>query len=123
MAGARVLGFPLGPASDFDVSGQGWRLCYRAEPPRQDRAYGAYVLTGPASAGEAVRVRAQYRAGLSQDPLFFVIDRHPDPARLERAARACGLGGPVVDGAARIVDGSRNNYPEDTGRWSVSQVY
>jgi len=123
VSGTRVLGFPLGASGDFDVSGGGWRLCYRGEPPRQDRAHGAYVLSGRTAAGEPVRVRAEYRAGLSQEPLFFVIDRHPDMARLERAARACGLSGPVVEGAARVVDGTRNNYPEDTGRWTVAQLY
>ena len=118
-----MLRFPLGARESFDVSASGWRLCHRAEAPRQDRAYGEYVLVGPAPAGAPVPLRVGYRAGLSQEPMFFVIDRRVISADLVRAARACGVEGAVRDGAARIVDGTRNNYPEDTGRWTVSAVY
>jgi hypothetical protein len=117
------LRFPLGARESFDVSGSGWRLCHRAEPPRQDRAYGEYLLVGPAAPGAPLSLRAGYRAGLSQEPMFFVIDRRVVSADLVRAARACGVEGPVRDGAARIVDGTRNNYPEDTGRWTAAAVY
>jgi hypothetical protein len=55
--------------------------------------------------------------------MFFVIDRRAISADLVRAARACGVEGTVTDGAARIVDGTRNNYPEDTGRWTVASVF
>jgi len=123
VAGRPEVRFPLGARESFDVSGGGWRLCHRAEPPRQDRAYGQYVLVGPAPARAPVSLRVSYRAGLSQEPMFFVIDRRAISADLVRAARACGVGGAVPDGAARIVDGTRNNYPEDTGRWTVSAVF
>ena len=123
VAGRPEVRFPLGARESFDVSGGGWRLCHRAEPPRQDRAYGQYVLVGPAPARAPVSLRVSYRAGLSQEPMFFVIDRRAISADLVRAARACGVGGAVTDGAARIVDGTRNNYPEDTGRWTVSAVF
>jgi hypothetical protein len=102
----------------------GWRLCHRAEPPRQDRAYGEYVLTGTSPRpGESARLRVAYRAGLSQDPMFFVIDRRASSVDLVRAARHCGVAGGVLDGAARIVDATHNNYPEDTGRWTVASAY
>jgi hypothetical protein len=123
VAGRPEVRFPLGARESFDVSGGGWRLCHRAEPPRQDRAYGQYVLVGPAPARAPVSLRVSYRAGLSQEPMFFVIDRRAISADLVRAARACGVGGAVTDGAARIVDGTRNNYPEDTGRWTVGAVF
>jgi len=123
VAGRPEVRFPLGARESFDVSGGGWRLCHRAEPPRQDRGYGQYVLVGPAPARAPVSLRVSYRAGLSQEPMFFVIDRRAISADLVRAARACGVGGAVTDGAARIVDGTRNNYPEDTGRWTVSAVF
>jgi 4-amino-4-deoxy-L-arabinose transferase-like glycosyltransferase len=123
VAGRPEVRFPLGARESFDVSGGGWRLCHRAEPPRQDRAYGQYVLVGPAAPRAPVSLRVAYRAGLSQEPMFFVIDRRAISADLVRAARACGVGGAVTDGAARIVDGTRNNYPEDTGRWTVSAAY
>jgi len=123
VAGAPVLRFPLGAREPFDVSGGGWRLCHRAEAPRQDRAYGEYALVGPAPARVPVPLRVDYRAGLSQEPMFFVIDRRAISADLVRAARACGVEGTVTDGAAHIVDGTRNNYPEDTGRWTVAGVF
>ena len=124
VGGAPVLRFPLGARADFDVTDGAWRLCHRAEAPRQDRAYGAYVLMGTSPApGRPLALRAEYRAGLSQDPMFFVIDRRPSSDGLLRAARACGVTGAVEDGAARVVDASHNNYPEDTGRWTVAAVY
>jgi hypothetical protein len=55
--------------------------------------------------------------------MFFVIDRRAASPDLVRAARECGVEGAVTDGAARIVDGTRNNYPEDTGRWTVAAVF
>src|SRR5438552_4955717 len=124
VGGAPVLRFPLGARADFDVTDGAWRLCHRAEAPRQDRAYGAYVLMGTSPApGRPLALRAEYRAGLSQDPMFFVIDRRPSSDGLLRAARACGVTGAVEDGAARVVDARHNNYPEDTGRWTVAAVY
>lgn len=124
VGGAPVLRFPLGARADFEASGVGWRLCHRAEPPRQDRAYGEYVLTGTSPRpGESARLRVAYRAGLSQDPMFFVIDRRASSVDLVRAARHCGVAGGVLDGAARIVDATHNNYPEDTGRWTVASAY
>ena len=68
-------------------------------------------------------MRISYRAGLSQDPMFFVVDRRPAAADLARAARECGFTGTVTEGAARVVDATHNNYPEDTGRWRVAGVY
>lgn len=122
--GQPALRFPLGAHEDFDVAGGGWRLCQRAEPPRQDRAYGEYVLFGPPPRpGAPVAFRAEYRAGLSQEPLFFVIDRRAPSVDLARAASRCGAGLSLIDGAARIVDATHNNYPEDTGRWTVGAVY
>lgn len=119
-----TLRFPLGSTADFDVRGEAWRLCHRAEAPRQDRAYGAYVLLGRARApGRPLALRARYGAGLSQDPMFYVIDRRRAAADLEPAHRACDPSAPLVDGAARIVDGSHNNYPEDTGRWTAAALY
>jgi 4-amino-4-deoxy-L-arabinose transferase-like glycosyltransferase len=123
VAGAPTLRFPLGARESFEASGGGWRLCHRAEPPRQDRAYGEYVLVGPAPARAPLPLRVAYRAGLSQEPMFFVIDRRAASSDLVRAARACGASGAITDGAALIVDGTRNNYPEDTGRWTVAAVF
>ena len=68
-------------------------------------------------------LRIAYRAGLSQEPMFFVVDRRPMAEDLARAAQECGAGGAIADGAARVVDATHNNYPEDTGRWRVAGVY
>jgi 4-amino-4-deoxy-L-arabinose transferase-like glycosyltransferase len=123
IAGTPLLRFPLGARESFEASGGGWRLCHRAEPPRQDRAYGEYVLVGPAPGRAPLSLSVAYRAGLSQEPMFFVIDRRAASPDLVRAARQCGVEGAVTDGAARIIDGTRNNYPEDTGRWTVAGVF
>ncbi|HUG53054.1 MAG TPA: hypothetical protein VMR21_05615, partial [Vicinamibacteria bacterium] len=122
--GVPTLRFPLGAGADFEVSGGGWRLCHHAQPRRQDRAYGHYVLSGPPPRpGRPVPLRAQYRAGLSQDPMFFVIDRRASTADLVPSARACGVTGAVQDGAAEVLDASHNNYPEDTGRWTAAALF
>jgi hypothetical protein len=122
--GAAVLRFPLGAREDFDREGGGWRLCQRAEP-RDDRAYGTYVLIGPApQAAAPLALTARYRAGLSQEPMFLVIDRKRAKGDFHEAARRCGAAElPLVDGAARLIDARHNNYPEDTGRWTVAAVY
>ena len=123
VAGAPVLRFPLGAAGPFEAEGSGWRLCHRPEAPRQERAYGEYVLMASAAPAGALPLRISYRAGLSQDPMFFVVDRRPSAADLARAARECGFQGAITDGAARVLDATHNNYPEDTGRWRVASVY
>ncbi len=119
--GGDVLRFPLGAREDFVREGGGWRLCHHPDPV-DDRARGAYVLAGEPRPGAPLALSARYRAGLSQEPMFFVIDRKraAPPAAV---AAACAPGRPVTDGAARVVDGTHNNYPEDTGRWAVAAVY
>ena len=39
------------------------------------------------------------------------------------AAADCGFEGAVVAPFARLLDGTKNNYPEDRGRWKVARVY
>jgi hypothetical protein len=29
----------------------------------------------------------------------------------------------LVKGVERLIDASRNNYPDDTGRWRVAEIY
>jgi hypothetical protein len=61
---------------------------------------------------------------MSLRPLLFSLDPEGDPAALGELAEHCGLrkGEVIVDGA-EIVSASSNSYPEDTGRWSVAEVY
>ena len=76
---------------------------------------GTYVLSGPAAAGRPITLRAVYRTGMAHDALFFVVD-----ARRPRGdTAACGAA-TATSGVARILDATRNNYPEDTGRWTVT---
>jgi hypothetical protein len=124
--GRRVLAFPLGSEADFDVEEGADRLCYRAEAPRQDKAYGHYFLLGSfGNGGEAVPLSVRFRTGMTLDPLFFVIDRKSDRGTRAAAYARCSPspGVPLVDGAGRILDATKNNYPEDTGRWYASAVY
>jgi hypothetical protein len=56
--------------------------------------------------------------------MFLVIDRKRAKGDFHEAARRCGAAElPLVDGAARLIDARHNNYPEDTGRWTVAAVY
>ena len=125
VAGRRVLDVPLGRREDFDVAAPPYRLCHRAEPPRQDKPYGVYLLVGPAGPlGQPLPLELRFRTGMSVDPMFYVVDRRRDPKELADAAARCGAGGlPFVHGASRVLDATRNNYPEDTGRWTAAAVY
>jgi hypothetical protein len=133
-AAAAPFSFPLGARRDFDVAAGAVRLCQRAEGERGEKAYGSYLLLGPTAAvagpgafavGQPVRFHLRFRTGMSQQPMFFVIDR----GRPERETAAQGArcdappGTALVDGAARVLDAAHNNYPEDTGRWAVDRVF
>lgn len=124
--GRPVLTFPLGRREDFDVESPPYRLCHRAGGLRGDKPYGAYYLLGPATApGRSLGLEVRFKTGMSAAPMFFVVDRKSDPGELKAGLGRCGLSEPIpfVRGAVRILDGSRNNYPEDTGRWTVTGVF
>jgi 4-amino-4-deoxy-L-arabinose transferase-like glycosyltransferase len=124
VAGRRVLDVPLGRRDDFETAAPPYRLCHRAEPS-PDKPYGRWLLIGPGgAAGAPLPLELRFRTGMSVDPMFYVVDRRRDPAELEGLIAACGAAGrPFVPGAARVIDATRNNYPEDTGRWTVAAVY
>ena len=117
--GRTVLRFPLGATWDFEAEGGGYRLCHAFEAVRGEKPYGVYVLRGPATAGHPLRLRVRFRTGMGHDPLFYVVDSRRDPASL---GASCGAT-TATPGAARILDATKNNYPEDTGRWTVTGVY
>jgi len=121
MDGRALLRFPLGATWSFETEGAGYRLCHTSEGIRGEKPYGVYVLSGPADAGRPAALRVQFRTGMGHDPLFYVVD-----ARRMLAGGApvgtCGAAA-ATPGAARILDASKNNYPEDTGRWTVTGVF
>ena len=123
-----VLTFPLGSDSDFDVRSDGYRLCHRSEGRRSDHAYGAYVLVFPQRSHRphsgSAELTVRYRSGMSLRPLTFSVDPGADASTLSDLAQHCGLGKDELRaGAVEVVSAARNSYPEDTGRWSVLEVY
>jgi hypothetical protein len=120
----RVLSFPLASDSDFEIREDGYRLCHLAEGMRGDHAYGAYVLAFPTRRSEPLTFLTRYRSGMSLRPLLFSLDPEGDLSTLRGLADTCGLSrNDVLLAGAEIVSASRNSYPEDTGRWSVAEVY
>jgi 4-amino-4-deoxy-L-arabinose transferase-like glycosyltransferase len=122
--GVPAITLPLGARQDFVQEQPPWRLCYRAEAPRQDKAYGVYFLVGPAGpSGAPVHLSARFHTGPSLDPMFLVLDRKRPRAELEALFAGCGSPAVPVVALGRVKDATRNNYPEDTGRWTVSGIY
>ena len=120
MDGRPLLRFPLGAAWPFEAEGAGYRLCHTSEGIRGEKPYGVYVLTGPGTVGRPAALRVHFRTGMGHDPLFYVVDGKRTMGGAP--AGPCGAGA-MTPGAARILDASMNNYPEDTGRWTVTGVF
>jgi hypothetical protein len=125
---APVIRFPLYSRGPFDVTAGGVRLCYRYEGERGDKAYGSFALSGPVETlgpPEApVPAQLRFHAGLSDLPMYFVIDRKRPLAETVAAVADCvPPGAAIVPGAAEVLNASHNNYPEDTGRWAIDKVY
>jgi hypothetical protein len=57
--------------------------------------------------------------------MYFMVDRHPPFAELAGHFAACGIepGMPRAAGMAEVLDASRNSYPDDTGYWTVKEVF
>jgi hypothetical protein len=125
--GRRVSSFPLGATASFDVSAEPWRLCFRAEGTRSDKPYGTYFLfgTAPREGAGPVEMEVRFRTGMSVEPRFFQLDARRAAADLPAPPPGCAppRGAAFGSGVERILDASRNNYPEDTGRWTVGAVY
>lgn len=125
LPGGEVLPFPLGSEEDFAIERGSHRLCYRAHPPRNEMAYGGYVLEGSFDTGAPVALSVRFRAGPTETPMFVSLDRGADEEARKALAESCGLGESetVVKGAGRILDSDRNSYPENVGPWRVERVY
>jgi len=117
--GRPVLRFPLGATWSFEAEGAGYRLCHAPEGIRGEKAYGVYVLSGPAEVGRPAALHVRFRTGMGHDPLFYVVDAK---RTFTAAGDTCGAAA-AARGAARILDATRNNHPEDTGRWTVTGVF
>jgi hypothetical protein len=118
--------FPLGSVKDFSVEGEGSQLCYRARRERAGSSYGGYVLlTRKAQPGRSEMVTVSFRSGMSIEPLHFHLDNRALPSELAKLFDECRVPATVAHqkGAARILDASRNSYPDDTGKWRVGSVY
>jgi hypothetical protein len=103
-------------------------LCHRYEGERGEKAYGSYLLRGPVdaigTAGAPIRAWLRFESGMSDQPMFFVVDRdRPLPETVAALGDCVPEGAAVVPGAAEVLDATHNNYPEDTGRWAVAQVF
>ncbi len=126
--GRPQLSFPLGPSGDLDIEGGSglYSLCYRALAPRGDKPYGAFVLEGPVlQPGQPLDLRVHFLTGMDLKPMYFVVDSHRSVADLPQFFDACGVAPGVarVNGAAEILDATRNAYPRDTGRWGLDAVF
>ncbi|HET8645726.1 MAG TPA: hypothetical protein VFO85_09575, partial [Vicinamibacteria bacterium] len=122
------IDFPLGARRNFDLTAGGVRLCYAYEGERGEKAYGSYALSAPAGSlgapGAPLDARLSFRTGMSDAPMFFVIDRkRPLPDTAAALGPCLPAGAAVIAGAAEILDATHNNYPEDTGRWAVDKVF
>jgi 4-amino-4-deoxy-L-arabinose transferase-like glycosyltransferase len=117
--------FPLGSGEDFEIEAPPHRLCHRAEPARGGMAYGGYVLFTPAKRAGPFALTVRFLSGMSAEPLFFSLDQRKDGERLSALISACQppTGAMTLDGVGRVLDATRNHYPENTGRWSVVSVH
>lgn len=120
-----VLPFPLGSEESFVIREGSYRLCYRAEAPRNEMAYGGYVLQGPLPAGAPLALSVRFRAGPVETPMFVSLDRGANEGARRALAEGCGLDetASVVNGAATVVDSDSNSYPENVGPWRVADVF
>ena len=118
IGGTPVARFPLGSADDFDTTDG---LCYRAEPPRGDMAYGGYVLFVEPARDGPVPLTVRFRSGMSIEPMFISLDIRASD--LSALVARCTEDDVATSGFGRIVEAETNSYPADTGRWSVADVF
>jgi 4-amino-4-deoxy-L-arabinose transferase-like glycosyltransferase len=112
-----VATFPLGSMDNFDING----LCYRADPPRGDMAYGGYVVFVEPDQDGPVQLTVRFMSGMSIEPMFMSLDRRRSDI-LELVTR-CTEDDVPARGFGAIIEAQTNSYPADTGRWSVANVF
>jgi len=114
---------PLAPEGSWYAARGALRLCHAPEGTRGGMHHGGYLLY-PLPPGPQ-RLELAFEPGMSDRGMFFALDRGPaDTGAVAELARVCGAADlPVFDGAARVLDASRNSYPDSLGRWSVAEVF
>jgi 4-amino-4-deoxy-L-arabinose transferase-like glycosyltransferase len=125
IAGQKALEVPLDATGDYEVETGPYRLCRRARRERGNMAYGAFVLEGPTERGRPLDLGLRFSTGMSERPMYVVVDSRRAFSDVAAAFDQCQVPAGVAraSGAASIVDGTHNNYPADTGRWTVAAVY
>jgi hypothetical protein len=125
VAGQKVLDVPLDASGDYTVDAPPYRLCRRARGERGNKPYGAFVLLAPAEKGAVLDLGVHFVTGMSERPMYFVVDSRRDFRDLASAFDECGVPAalPRVNGAAAVLDAAHNMYPSDTGKWTIAAVY
>ena len=70
-------------------------------------------------------LEARYVSGMSLAPKFFTVDEQPSTEALQELLDSCGVSSERdgFAGASLLLDAAHNRYPQDTGRWIVTNVY
>lgn len=122
--GKPALQVPLDREDDWLVEAPPWTLCRRSLGERSEVPYGAFVLSGPAGKGRSLELDVSFRTGMSDRPMLFIVEPRRGLADVEPYFGACGVGGlPRAAGVAEVTDAARNAYPDDTGYWTVREVF
>lgn len=128
--GQRLVGFQIAPFRKTMWTEGAFRLCYLDRTPDKSQAYesrGLYLVAGPLPCrAPTCRVDVRFWPGADDRPMGFSVDPprlQPEIAVLQEAARECGFEGPLGWVFNRLIDGTRNSYPEDRGRWRVARIY
>ncbi len=71
------------------------------------------------------RFDVSFRSGMSVEPMFFSVNPRPRTEDLKALFDSCGVPASAMrlHGASRTIEGSRNSYPDDTGKWKIVAVF
>jgi hypothetical protein len=101
-------------------------MCYRPLGERGGSPYGGFVLSRERwPRAESPRFDVSFKSGMSVEPMFFSVNTHPRTDDLKALFDSCGVPATAMrlHGASRTIDGSRNSYPDDTGKWRIAAVF
>lgn len=128
--GQRLAGFEIAPFRKTVWTEGAFKLCYQDRTPDRSQSYesrGLYLLSGPLPcAAPSCRLEVKFWPGMDDRPMGFSVEpprSQPGLDVLQQVAGECGFEGPVEWTFDHLVDGARNSYPEDRGRWRVARIY